>query len=253
MGYKDMRRTTLSLIVLLIFIGWELSLLPSHGYGAFSSALSDGENISFPYVPGEVLVKWKENVSVHSIRQSKSAMGLTAKKTFHTIGVQQVRIPPAMPTEEALAILRGNPLVEYAEPNYIVRALATFPNDPPFDPGDPNYGALWGLHNTGQTGGTPGADIDAPEAWDIHKGSSGVVIAVIDTGVAYNHPDLDDGTNDNIWTNDAELNGILGFDDDGNGYIDDYYGWDFLGDDNDPTDYLYHGTHVSGTIGAIRE
>ena len=148
-----------------------------------------------------------------------------------------------MHIEEALAELRGNPLVEYAEPNYIVRAVLM--------PNDPQFAQLWGLHNTGQTGGTPDADIDAPEAWDIHRGSSDVIIAVIDTGVAYNHPDLDDGLDSNIWTNDVELNGIPGIDDDGNGYVDDIYGWDFVGEDNDPTDFYAHGIHVAGTVAAI--
>jgi len=215
-----------------------------HGYAGSSSLITPVKNIPFPYVPGEVLVKWKGKTSIHSIRQLKSAMGLQATKTFHTIEVQRLRVPPSMQIEETLAKLRGNPLVKYAEPNYIVRTLVTTPNDPQFN-------QLWGLDNTGQTGGTSDADIDAPEAWDIHTGSSDVVIAVIDTGVAYNHTDLNDGTKRNIWTNDVELNGTPGFDDDGNGYIDDIHGWDFVGEDNDPTDYYTHGTHVSGTIAAI--
>ena len=74
-----------------------------------------------------------------------------------------------------------DPQVEYAEPNYIVHALATFPTDLYFD-------QLWGLNNTGQNSGTPDADIDAPEAWDITTGSDSVVIAVIDSGLAYDHP-----------------------------------------------------------------
>ena len=238
-----MRKITLSLILLLVFIGWEPSLPILHGYDGYSPVLTRGVNIPFPYVPGEVLVKWKEKTSIHSIGQLQSVMGLQATKTFHTIEVQHLKIPPYLHIEEALAQLRGNPMVEYAEPNYIIRALVT--------PDDPQFNQLWALDNTGQTGGTPDADIDAPEAWDIHTGSSDVAIAVTDTGVAYNHPDLDDGTRNNIWTNDVELNGTPAVDDDGNGYVDDILGWDFVGEDNDPTDYHFHGTHVSGTIAAI--
>ncbi|WP_170863959.1 S8 family serine peptidase, partial [Microcystis aeruginosa] len=100
-----------------------------------------------------------------------------------------------------------------------------------------------GLHNTGQSGGTPDADIDAPEAWDIQTGNPNLVIGVIDTGVDYNHQDLVG----NIWTNPGEIAND-GIDNDGNGYVDDIRGWDFAYNDNNPSDVQGHGTHVSGTI-----
>jgi len=137
-------------------------------------------------------------------------------------------------------LLNSN-IVERVEPDIIYRT-SEIPNDPLFD-------NQWGLHNLGQTEGKEDADIDAPEAWDFHKGSREIVIAVIDTGIDYNHIDL----KENIWINKDEIpnNGI---DDDQNGYIDDVYGWDFFNWDNDPMDDsepVYHGTHVSGIIGAI--
>jgi hypothetical protein len=140
--------------------------------------------------------------------------------------------------ETILAVLRADPSCEFAEPNYIVYADAT--------PNDPSYGNLWGLHNTGQSGGTVDADIDAPEAWDATTGSNTVIVGIIDTGIDYNHPDLAG----NMWTNPGET-AANGIDDDGNGYIDDVYGWDFVNNDNDPMDGHGHGTHVAGTVGAV--
>ncbi|MEM1223159.1 MAG: S8 family serine peptidase [Verrucomicrobiota bacterium] len=128
-----------------------------------------------------------------------------------------------------------------AEPDIIIHLSANIPNDPSFP-------SLWGQNNTGQEGGVADADIDAPEAWDITTGSNNVVVAVIDSGIDYNHIDLAD----NMWINPGEIpnNGI---DDDGNGFVDDIYGWDFNNDDSDPFDdsEVGHGTHCAGTIGAI--
>jgi subtilisin family serine protease len=138
---------------------------------------------------------------------------------------------------EALA-----PFVEYAERNWIVRGSQTIPNDTYFN-------LEWGLHNTGQViqgqTGIADADIDCPEAWDISTGSASFVIADIDTGMQWTHPDLDG----NVWSNPGEIAGN-GVDDDGNGYVDDVRGWDFYSVDNNPDDEDGHGTHTAGTIGA---
>ena len=106
------------------------------------------------------------------------------------------------------------------------------PNDPRFANGE-----LWGLNQNTDV------DIDAPQAWDVTTGSSSVLVAVVDTGVAFDHPDLAP----NIWVNNDPVNGV---DDDANGFVDDVRGWDFIGVDNEPRDLEGHGSHVSGTIGA---
>ena len=142
-----------------------------------------------------------------------------------------------MTVKSALEKLRNDPAVLYAEPDYIVTASG-IPDDARFD-------ELWGMHNTGQTGGVDDADIDAPEAWDISTGSHDVIVGVIDTGVDHTHPDLVA----NMWTNPGEIAGD-GIDNDNNGYIDDIHGINAITNSGDPMDDNGHGTHVSGTIGA---
>tara|TARA_B100001057_G_scaffold220615_1_gene220994 strand:- start:2917 stop:12516 length:9600 start_codon:yes stop_codon:yes gene_type:complete len=129
-------------------------------------------------------------------------------------------------------------LVEIVEPDYFVTIVKM--------PDDSYRNKLWGMHNTGQTGGTDDKDIDGPEAWDKTTGSKNVLGAIIDTGVDRNHEDL----KANMWTNPGEIPGN-GKDDDGNGFIDDVHGWDFVNNDNNPHDDHSHGTHCAGSIGGV--
>ena len=208
---------------------------------------------SAPFVPGEFLVKFKPG------REKKSPSGLFgffAKEksiTQFAPGLYKVVLKNSNDLETVMKSYRENKDVEYASPNYIITA--------DFIPTDPRFIEQWGLDNTGQTGGAPDSDIDAPEGWDIENGASRpVVVAVIDSGVDYTNPDL----LSQIMMNEDEVAGN-GIDDDGNGYIDDIRGWDMTScnerdgsgacispktPDNDPMDEHSHGTHVAGIIGA---
>ena len=139
---------------------------------------------------------------------------------------------------ETLVNLQPSRQIELVQPNAKITTNAI--------PNDPSFPKLYALNNSGQTGGKFDADIDASEAWDYTTGTGQTVVAVIDTGVDYNHDDL----RANIWVNSGEIAGN-GLDDDGNGYIDDLHGYDFANNDSNPMDDNGHGTHVSGTIGAV--
>jgi alpha-tubulin suppressor-like RCC1 family protein/subtilisin family serine protease len=128
---------------------------------------------------------------------------------------------------------------EYVEPDYI-RTIDATPTDTAF-----TDGTLWGLRNTGQSGGVSGADIDAVRAWDTTTGSTAVLVAVIDTGIRYTHQDL----TTQMWRNPDEIAGN-GLDDDQDGYIDNVYGINGITNSGDPMDDQGHGTHCAGTIGA---
>ncbi len=146
---------------------------------------------------------------------------------------------PGIELPALAARLERRPEVRYAELDTIIHIDDTLPNDPEFPD-------MWGLENTGQTGGTSDSDIDAPLAWDLTTGSSAVVVGVVDTGVDFNHVDLAD----NMWTNVGEVPGDQ-IDNDNNGYVDDVHGYDFLYDDSNPSDSHSHGSHVAGTIAAV--
>jgi subtilisin family serine protease len=192
---------------------------------------------SYSHVPGEVMVRFKEGISVLERFQFHQESDAEVLSVIPRIGVERVKSRRGESTEQLVVRYRRNPFVEYAEPNILFRTQII--------PNDPQFSNLYGLHNTGQTGGTVDADIDAPEAWDTATGGT-MVIAVIDTGVDYNHEDLAG----NIWTNPGEIP-ANGQDDDSNGYVDDVRGWDFANHDNNPFDDHGHGTAVTGTAAAV--
>jgi subtilisin family serine protease len=174
-----------------------------------------------------------------SVLLSKNNPRFTVVRHLGADGLFLVRAPKDMLVPDVGFEMSQVPGFLSIEPDLYGRVAQTVPNDPSFS-------TMWGLHNTGQSGGTVDADIDAPEAWDISTGSSEVVIGIADSGIDYNHPDL----SENIWTNSLEVPGN-GTDDDANGYIDDVRGWDFFFNDNDPSDDFFHGTHTAGTVGAV--
>ncbi len=199
-------------------------------------------------VPGEYIVKMKPSLSIQRISTDKLAKSLQAyvKKTIPEFNLVVIKRAVFETKKSVIEEISRNPNVLYVEPNFIYRINKT--------PNDPMLGQLWGIANTGiaDSGGqlgVAGMDVGALEAWDIETGNENVVVAVIDTGVDYNSPDLEG----NVWTNEAEKNGEAGVDDDNNGVIDDIHGASFvdaLAPKGDPMDDHGHGTHCSGTIGA---
>ncbi|MBK9139810.1 MAG: tandem-95 repeat protein [Verrucomicrobia bacterium] len=214
--------------------------------------------------PGQLLVRFKPAAVSPSVRsrvlETASAgihrvhpvgrhpararlMGAEAASVFD--GLVRVELQDTNATEAVRARLARDPAVLYVEPNYILRTHDQPPRQSVL-PNDFFLGRQWHLQNTGQGNGRPGADIKATEAWAYSTGSRAVTVAVIDTGIDYFHPDLEA----NIWVNPGEIPGN-GEDDDGNGYVDDVYGFDFVSEDSDPMDDQVHGTHVAGIIGAV--
>jgi len=191
-----------------------------------------------PTSANRILVRFKDAAPGTAVAAAHAAARSNVVKKFRVVkNLHLVRPKTNVSLDQALESYRKDPDVLYAEQDYAVHAHRT--------PNDPSFSAQWGLLNTGQNSGTPGADMHAVAAWDFTTGSSDVVVAVLDTGVDYNHPDLAA----NMWRNTVDCNQD-GVDDDGNGYIDDCHGIDAFNFDNDPMDDFDHGTHVAGIIGA---
>ncbi len=196
------------------------------------------------YDANYILVKLDRDVNKGEFRTVLDPAKYAIEKTVvRRLGIYKVRILNNQFTAQmAVEELRNNPWVEKAQLDHKVTPRQTFPDDNEFS-------SQWSKHNTGQNGGTPDADIDAPEAWDITTGGLNalgdtIVVAVVDGGMMLTHPDLVS----NLWTNYNEVPGN-NIDDDNNGYVDDINGWDAYNSDGSiPSDG--HGTHVAGIIGA---
>jgi len=203
----------------LVFVFFMILLVSTYVSLADSHGLAKKRQPA--YRAGEVLVKYKTDTSPAAIEQRHARWGARTMRAFRHPRIRHLRLPAAMSVEEAIQRMGADPAVEYVEPNYIWRKFATVPDDTSFS-------NLWGLQNTGQsvngTAGTDDADIDAPEAWDTTQGDAAIIVAVLDTGVDYNHPDLSE-------------NVLLS-------------GYDFVDDDDDPMDPESHGTHIAGIIAA---
>jgi len=245
---------------------------------SLASKLKDGE-----YVPGEVLVKLAGGVAASSVDELAQDYGAKAIRFDVPPSVQEalggellkLQLPPGLSTPEALAAMGRDPRVAAADSNDILRlpqgedarpqeppapqpppaqepppAQPEPPAPPAFTPPNDLHGDLWGLHNTGQTvnnlEGQAGVDMKAIAAWHTTTGSrTGPIIAVIDSGVDGMHPDLAN----NMWRNPGEVGGD-NVDNDGNGVVDDVYGYSGIDGSGAPVDENGHGTHCAGTIGA---
>jgi hypothetical protein len=249
-AFLPRKSTLLSPVGLLLVIGLfsALALTARLPAGSAQTAV----RVNGQYVEGELLVRFKEGVGRPEAEAVLSRHGMTIVGAYRQVpNLYHVRLESGMAVETAIALLGAEPAVQYAEPNYEVQFDSACPNPPSCEPDDPLYPSAdnWGM-----------ANIRAPEAWTVTTGDSGVVVAVLDSGIDYNHPDLVD----NIWTNPSETPGN-NIDDDGDGYKDDIHGYnavtDACSDDaclhpagdpmDDDVDAHGHGTRLAGIIGAV--
>ena len=204
--------------------------------------------------PGHIIVTFEAGTSLAQRRRTHSDVGARLADQSRRTRVDVVELPPGISALAAIRRYQADPRVLSAEPDRFAV--------PTVIPDDPHFPKQWALNNTGQlhriTGsnrrvrGRADADVDAPEAWDASTPGGDVVVAVLDSGVDVDHPDLANM----MWENPVEQGGTTGVDDDGNGYVDDVNGWDFRGNDPDPSPGTNlegsHGTHVAGIIAAER-
>ena len=186
------------------------------------------------FVPGELIVQFRPDIDEARRLAIRSAHNASIVRGYATLRMERLAIPAAANPIAVAQAFSAHPEVEAAQPNFVRQGVSVD------SPNDPYYadGSLWGL-----------AKISAPAAWSAFgAGADTVVVADIDTGVNYTHPDLAA----NMWINPGEIAGN-GVDDDNNGYVDDVYGIDTINHDSDPADDHGHGTHTSGTYGAVSD
>ncbi|MBW3629238.1 MAG: S8 family serine peptidase [Gemmatimonadetes bacterium] len=212
-------------------------------------SLNRSQSAAGEFVAGEVLVKFRANASAEARGAALGAASAAVRERIVTAAMRQAGdaegvtlVHSGLGTAAAIQRLRGNPNVEYAEPNWVYQHGAAS-NDPLF-----TNGSLWGMYGDASTPANAFGS-QAAEAWGLGKGNCSTVwVGVIDEGYYYEHEDL----LANAAVNPGEIAGN-GVDDDRNGYVDDVYGWDFDGNNNTVFDGTGddHGTHVAGTIGGV--
>ncbi|HEV2436619.1 MAG TPA: S8 family peptidase [Verrucomicrobiae bacterium] len=203
------------------FVTWVLLLGISLAafFGVLNTAAETGSN----FLPARILVKPLPGMNLSVLDQK---LGVTVLHSFPAIGnLEIVQVPAGVTADALISLYQQCGLVQYAEHDFYVYALN--------DPNDFYYqqGNLWNMKNTGQTGGTPGADIRAAEAWNLATDAGNVIIADVDTGIRYTHQDLAA----NMWVNPA----------------DGSHGTNVVAGNNNPWDDHGHGSHVAGIIGAV--
>ncbi len=192
----------------------------------------------------EIFVRFRPGVPEERIQSITERLhDVVADQTEAVSGLDLIEDEDGKEVEQVIAEYSALPEVEYAERVYKIQLDEVGDSFAPVLPNDPRFSEQWALANDGQDGGTRGADIKAVGAWATTTGSSDVVVAVLDSGVDYTHPDLEN----NIWRRPAN---IQEYEDRNLGTVDDIHGYNALANDGDPMDQNGHGTHCAGIIGA---